>query len=208
MDDRTPIRDARHGPARLHRPDKDGHLHPVGCVIEAICGRCVEPPGRRAMTYAVLDVAAGAMEGDRFVGFGRTVKLEYRVPAGSTRQAHIDFEMDVLGWWLDYDLSAAEVWLADHELWMGRRVRPGKPDADHLRCRQTDQVLPEPAARVVDRFLTRVDRALPGVIDGFYIVGSLALGGFRVGRSDIDFVATTTGPLSPCALKALRTVHR
>lgn len=69
-------------------------------------------------------------------------------------------------------------------------------------------MLPEPSARLVDRFLTRLDRALPGVIDGFYIVGSLALGGFRVGRSDIDFVATTTGRLSPCALKALRTVHR
>lgn len=69
-------------------------------------------------------------------------------------------------------------------------------------------MLPEPAARVVDRFVNRVDRALPGVVDGFYIVGSLALGGFRVGRSDIDFVATTTGPLSPRALKALRTIHR
>lgn len=119
--DRTPIRDAWHGPARLHRADRDGHLHPVGPTIEVICGRCVEPPCR-TMVYVVLGVSAGGMAGDRLVAPGQTVKLEYRVPAGSTRQARIDHEMDVLGW-IGSDVAAVEVWLAGHELWMGRRVR-------------------------------------------------------------------------------------
>ena len=116
--DRTPIRDAQHGPARFHRPDSDGHLRPVGSTIEAITGRCVEPPGRRTMTYVVLLVSAGATGSDHLVGIGQAIRLEYRVPASSTRQARIDYEMDALGW-LGSDLAAVEGWLRDHELWDG-----------------------------------------------------------------------------------------
>ncbi len=120
-DDRTPIRDAWRGPARLHRADHDGHLQPVGPTVEAITGRCVEPPGR-TMTWVVLPMAAGATGGDRLVAPGQTAKLEYRVPTTSTRQARVDYEMDVLGW-LGSDMATVEAWLAGHELWMGRRVR-------------------------------------------------------------------------------------
>lgn len=126
-DDRTPLTDARHGPARLYRPDHDGHLQPVGPTIEAITGRCVEPPGR-TMTWVVLPMAAGAMGGDRLVGGGQTVKLEYRVPMGSTRRARVDFDLDVFAW-LGCDLTDAERWLAGHELWMGRQVRSTSPPA-------------------------------------------------------------------------------
>ncbi len=73
---------------------------------------------------------------------------------------------------------------------------------------QTDMLLPDPAATVVERYLARLIPALPGLLDGFYVVGSLALGGFRAGRSDIDFVATLARPLAPDALNALRRVHR
>jgi Domain of unknown function (DUF4111) len=69
-------------------------------------------------------------------------------------------------------------------------------------------VLPDPAARVVNRFLARLDRAAPRAVGGFYVVGSIALAGFRAGRSDIDFVATLDRPLSPAELNALRSVHR
>lgn len=123
---RTPIRYAQHGLARLYRPDSDGQPCPVGPTIEAITGRCVEPPGRRGMTYCVLPVVAGAMGSDRLVGDGQTIRLEYRVPMTSTRQALVDHEMDVLGW-LGSDLAVVEVWLAGHELWMGRRVRARRP---------------------------------------------------------------------------------
>lgn len=125
--DRTSIRDAWHGLARLHRADREGLLHPVSPTVEAITGRCVEPPGR-TMVYVVLGVSAGAMAGDRLVAVGQTVRLEYRVPAGSTRQARIDHEMDVLGW-LGSDIAAVETWLRAHELWMGRRVRQGRSAA-------------------------------------------------------------------------------
>ena len=69
-------------------------------------------------------------------------------------------------------------------------------------------MLPEPAARVTGQFLRRVDAALPGLVGGFYVVGSIALGGFRARRSDIDFVATLERPLSAAEVAALRRVHR
>ncbi|MBV9382462.1 MAG: DUF4111 domain-containing protein [Streptosporangiaceae bacterium] len=69
-------------------------------------------------------------------------------------------------------------------------------------------MLPEAAAGVTGRFLGRVDAALPGLVKGFYLVGSIALGGFRPGRSDIDFVATLGRPLSAAEVAALRRVHR
>lgn len=74
--------------------------------------------------------------------------------------------------------------------------------------REAVGVLSEPAAGVVHGYLARLDDNAPGLVDGFYVVGSIALGSFRPGRSDIDFVATTPGPLSPEALAALRSLHR
>ena len=69
-------------------------------------------------------------------------------------------------------------------------------------------MIPEPAATVIRRFVARLDGALPGVIDGFYVVGSIALGAFRPGRSDIDFVATLPRPLAAAEISSLRAVHR
>jgi Aminoglycoside adenylyltransferase, C-terminal domain len=60
----------------------------------------------------------------------------------------------------------------------------------------------------VDDLLARLDRALPGRIEGFYVVGSVCLGAFRHGRSDIDFVAIVDGPLDHRELRRLRAVHR
>ncbi|MFI5783981.1 hypothetical protein [Nocardia sp. NPDC051570] len=60
--------------------------------------------------------------------------------------------------------------------------------------------LPAEVGRSVDLFLTAVDELVPGLVIGFYLVGSVALGDFHsrgAGRgrldtaSDIDFVAVT-----------------
>jgi hypothetical protein len=58
-------------------------------------------------------------------------------------------------------------------------------------------VLPAPADVVVEGCLDRVERALPGAVSGFSIEGSVALGGFRPGLSDIDFVATMMPSVRP-----------
>ncbi|MGO9499382.1 MAG: aminoglycoside adenylyltransferase domain-containing protein [Solirubrobacteraceae bacterium] len=68
-------------------------------------------------------------------------------------------------------------------------------------------MLPAPAARVADDLLARLDRALPGRIDGFYVVGSACMGAFREGRSDVDFVAVVKGKLSRADFARLGAVH-
>jgi hypothetical protein len=72
---------------------------------------------------------------------------------------------------------------------------------------RTDQRLPGEARAIVERYLADADRLLPGRIEGFYVVGSTALGGYRPGRSDIDFLAVVNGDLAPGELRRLRLLH-
>lgn len=67
--------------------------------------------------------------------------------------------------------------------------------------------LPAPASEVVGDLLRRLDRALPGRVEGLYVVGSAATGAFRPGRSDIDFVALLDRDLSRVELARLCAVH-
>ncbi|MGA2926874.1 MAG: aminoglycoside adenylyltransferase domain-containing protein [Solirubrobacteraceae bacterium] len=68
-------------------------------------------------------------------------------------------------------------------------------------------MLPALVRATVDDLLRRVDRALPGRIEGFYVVGSACLGGFRPGHSDLDFVAIVASELRREELAQLRAVH-
>jgi hypothetical protein len=69
-------------------------------------------------------------------------------------------------------------------------------------------VLPVLAQDAVDRFLRRVDDGLPGRIEGFYVVRSASFGAFRPTRSDLDFVALSSGELTRAELDRLRGSHR
>ncbi|MDQ6882638.1 MAG: DUF4111 domain-containing protein [Candidatus Dormibacteraeota bacterium] len=51
------------------------------------------------------------------------------------------------------------------------------------------------------------DRVLPGRLEAFYLVGSVALGAFRPGRSDIDFVAVIDGSSTGRELLLLRALN-
>ena len=61
--------------------------------------------------------------------------------------------------------------------------------------------------RVVDYYLHAADAAVPNLVEGLYLEGSVALGDFQPDSSDIDFVAVTAEPLSPAALAQLERVH-
>ncbi len=69
-------------------------------------------------------------------------------------------------------------------------------------------MLPAKVGLAVDRYLKTMDQALPGRIDGFYVVGSVALGDFQPGRSDVDFVAVVTQPLKAGELQQLGSLQR
>jgi hypothetical protein len=51
-------------------------------------------------------------------------------------------------------------------------------------------------------------QALGEKLIGLYLYGSLAMGGFKPGRSDIDFLAVTAAELSAAELAALQAMHR
>lgn len=63
------------------------------------------------------------------------------------------------------------------------------------------------AARLAGRYLSVADRLLPGRISHFYVVGSAALGAWRAGGSDIDFVAVVEGGFGGRETRRLRVLH-
>src|SRR6185295_2617768 len=60
---------------------------------------------------------------------------------------------------------------------------------------------------VVNAHLAELDAHAPGLVAGFYLVGSRALGDV-VARSDADFVAVVARAPTPGDLAALRGAHR
>src|SRR5262245_44844991 len=67
---------------------------------------------------------------------------------------------------------------------------------------------PGEAVLSVDALLERVDGALPGLVDGAYITGSVALGDFQPAISDIDGVFVTSRPLAGADFIALEAIHQ
>nr|BEK70369.1 hypothetical protein KPHV_75960 [Kitasatospora purpeofusca] len=60
---------------------------------------------------------------------------------------------------------------------------------------------------IADAYLTLVDAAAPGLVEGLYVVGSAALGDFHPARSDIDFVAVSADPVTAAQLAGLERAH-
>ena len=60
---------------------------------------------------------------------------------------------------------------------------------------------------IVADYLAAVDAAVPHLVEGLYLVGSVALDDFRPPASDIDFLAVTAQPLRPAHLDRLADVH-
>jgi Nucleotidyltransferase domain len=55
------------------------------------------------------------------------------------------------------------------------------------------QDLPSDVRDATDRHLAVLDAVAPGLVGGLYLTGSVTLGDYQPGRSDIDFMAFTTG---------------
>lgn len=88
---------------------------------------------------------------------------------------------------------------------MGRcwqlRHRPNVSDG-----RQTGRMLPDEARAALDRWLAVHDEVAPDLIEGLYVVGSLALDDWQP-RSDIDIVAFTADPATDADAVLLRDAH-
>ena len=60
---------------------------------------------------------------------------------------------------------------------------------------------------VVNRYLEIADGVMPGLVEGLYLVGSVALNDWVEGVSDIDFVAVLAEPATDDDVVYLRTIH-
>jgi hypothetical protein len=68
--------------------------------------------------------------------------------------------------------------------------------------------LPTEVRGAIEGQLRRVDGALPGLVEGLHVVGSIALDDFHPAHSDIDLVAICDAPLSPDACATLTRLHQ
>lgn len=67
--------------------------------------------------------------------------------------------------------------------------------------------LPESVRRLLDAYIRKADEALPGLLTGLYLHGSIALGAFDPQLSDADFIAVLSRPCTDEDLSHLRRIH-
>lgn len=67
--------------------------------------------------------------------------------------------------------------------------------------------LPPPVATVLAALRAGLDAALPGALLGMYVYGSVALGAYVHGSSDVDFLAVAARELATPDVAALERVH-
>jgi hypothetical protein len=72
---------------------------------------------------------------------------------------------------------------------------------------RTRTLLDQEVTELLERHLSGLDQARPGLIDGLYLIGSIALGDYRHGISDIDFLALATRPPNEQDLAAVAAAH-
>jgi hypothetical protein len=68
--------------------------------------------------------------------------------------------------------------------------------------------IPEPIRPTLEHYVRLTDKQLPGLISAFYIVGSIALGGFNERFSDIDFIVTLNRRVSSQDIETLTAIHK
>ena len=67
--------------------------------------------------------------------------------------------------------------------------------------------IPPAVQRVLDDYIALVHETLPGLLDGMYLHGSLALGAFDPKLSDIDFISVVSRRCSAADVDSLRAIH-
>ncbi|WP_088013709.1 aminoglycoside adenylyltransferase domain-containing protein [Gottfriedia acidiceleris] len=68
--------------------------------------------------------------------------------------------------------------------------------------------LPKEINIILDTYFHYFDLKLPNLIDSFYLYGSITLGAFKNGFSDIDFIAVVKRDVSDADVKILKKIHK
>ncbi|MBY6036638.1 DUF4111 domain-containing protein [Fictibacillus nanhaiensis] len=67
--------------------------------------------------------------------------------------------------------------------------------------------IPKTVNQVINEYLNVMEGRLPNLLESFYIFGSVSIGAFQEGMSDIDFVAVVKRKLSETDVAQLKDVH-
>jgi predicted nucleotidyltransferase len=67
--------------------------------------------------------------------------------------------------------------------------------------------LPEQVNKVLNAYFDWIDLKLPRLLEAYYLYGSIALGAFTDGKSDIDFIAITRRKVTAGELLILKELH-
>lgn len=68
--------------------------------------------------------------------------------------------------------------------------------------------IPDSVQLLLKDFLVEVNQTLPGLLNGFYLYGSIAMGNFQSGKSDVDFVALLNHPCAEDEIRQLASIHK
>jgi hypothetical protein len=71
-----------------------------------------------------------------------------------------------------------------------------------------DSRIPESVRPILEKYTSVINEQPPGLVTAFYVVGSVALGGFDEHFSDIDFVAVLAQPATQSDIESLRSIHK
>jgi hypothetical protein len=69
------------------------------------------------------------------------------------------------------------------------------------------ETLPAAVQVAAQTHIAMLEAALPGLLLSYYVTGSAALGDFRAGASDVDFIALTSRRPAPTEIGKLKAVH-
>jgi hypothetical protein len=68
--------------------------------------------------------------------------------------------------------------------------------------------IPKEVKELLDEYFKLLDSKLPNFLDGYYIYGSVSLGAFNYGFSDVDFIAVVQKKLTEEGITILKEIHR
>jgi hypothetical protein len=70
------------------------------------------------------------------------------------------------------------------------------------------ELLPEKVNEIVEEHIKSIEMVLPKFLEAYYIYGSISLGAFHDGKSDIDFIAVTKRKATETDIDILKKIHR
>jgi hypothetical protein len=68
-------------------------------------------------------------------------------------------------------------------------------------------MFPQPAQQVLNEYIALAHTTVPGLLNGVYLHGSLALNAYNPGLSDIDFISITSRRCTDADIEGLRALH-